>query len=187
MTILGKVGKHTGKGRWPSWKRWVTILWKVGDYHRDGGLMFTGGSVNVLGMVGELPGVDDGRGEGWWPFYEKLNLVAHPKKGGWPSLGRLVTIRGKVSDHPRKGRWAIILEMLVTIDGKISLRRLCNHPVEGGWLSKKRCETIIRKLGDNPGKGASSWESWVPILGIEDDCPVWKGWLSLERLMYYSP
>ena len=58
-------------------------------------------------------------------------------------MGRLVTILGKVSDHPRKGRWATILEILVIIDGKVSLR-----------------------------KGASSWESWVTILGIEDDCPV---------------
>ena len=61
-----------------------------------------------------------------------LNMGEHCEKGGLPSLGRLVTILGKVSDHPRKGRWAIILEMLVTIAGKISLRGLCNHPVEGG-------------------------------------------------------
>ena len=58
-----------------------------------------------------------------------------------------MTILGKVSDHPRKGRWATILEMLVTIDGKISLRGLCIHPVEGGGLSKERQATIKKSWG----------------------------------------
>ena len=35
------------------------------DYHRDGGLMFRRWSVNVLRMVGEPPGVNDGPREDW--------------------------------------------------------------------------------------------------------------------------
>ena len=43
----------------------MTILKKVGDYHRDGGLIIRRWSVNVLRMEGEPPWVNDGLGEDW--------------------------------------------------------------------------------------------------------------------------
>ena len=46
-------------------ERWVIILKKVGDYHRDGGLIIRRWSVNVLRMEGEPPWVNDGLGEDW--------------------------------------------------------------------------------------------------------------------------